>query len=130
MTQNNQNKFLSIESLFTQASQVIEQARNTAYRQVNEVLVHRNWLIGQLIAKEELKGDDRAEYGASIIKVLSKRLTVVYGKGFTKSNLYSFVRFHEMFPEIFHTVSGKSKLLLSWSHYRTLIQELNTEARE
>lgn len=132
MTRNNQNKSLSIivESLFAQTSQVIEQARDTAYRQVNEVLVHRNWIIGQLIAKEELKGEERAEYGTSLIKGLSKRLTMVYGKGFTKSNLYSFVRFHEMFPEIFHTVCGKSQILLSWSHYRTLIQELNTEARE
>ncbi len=34
-----------------------------------------------------------------------------------------------MFPEIFHAVSGKSPLLLSWTHYRTLIQELNPDAR-
>jgi len=34
-----------------------------------------------------------------------------------------------MFPEIFHTVCGKSSILLSWSHYRTLIQEFNKDAR-
>lgn len=34
-----------------------------------------------------------------------------------------------MFPNIFHAVSGKSRVLLSWTHYRILIQELNNEAR-
>ena len=119
----------TIESLYNQASSVIEQARETAYRQVNEALVKRNWELGKLIAEEELKGQDRAVYGASIIKGLAKRLTAVYGKGFTKTNLYSFTSFYEMFPKIFHAVSGKSSVLLSWTHYRTLIQELNSDAR-
>lgn len=115
--------------LLVQAAQLIEQARKTAYRQINETLVRRNWLLGKLIAEEELKGENRAKYGAEVIKWLSKHLTAVYGKGFTKSNLYNFTRFYEMFPKIFHTVSGKSAILLSWSHYRTLIQELNDDAR-
>ena len=120
----------SFENIFNQASELVEQARNTAYRQVNETLVRRNWLLGKLIAEEELKGNDRALYGAEIIKWLSKRLTSAYGKGFTKTNLYSFTRFYELFPQIFHTVSGKSEAILSWSHYRTLIQEINNEARQ
>lgn len=120
----------SFEIIFNRASELVEQARSTAYRQINETLVRRNWLLGKLIVEEELKGEDRAVYGAEVIKWLSKRLTSVYGKGFTKTNLYSFARFYEYFPEIFHTVSGKSVGLLSWSHYRTLIQELNDDARK
>lgn len=119
----------SLDDIFNRASELVEQARNTAYRQINETLVRRNWHLGKLIVEEELKGKDRATYGAEIIKWLSRRLTSAYGKGFTKTNLYSFARFYEMFPQIFHTVSGKSELLLSWSHYRTLIQELNSDAR-
>ncbi|MDE6795749.1 MAG: hypothetical protein K2J63_10675 [Muribaculaceae bacterium] len=64
-----------------------------------------------------------------MIKGLSKRLTKAYGKGFTKTNLYSFTNFYKMFPKIFHTLCGKSINLLSWGHYRTLIQELNKDAR-
>ena len=116
--------------LFNQASTVIEQARSTAYRQINETLVRRNWEIGRLIAEEELKGEDRAKYGATIIKELSKRLTDTYGKGFTKTNLYGFTQFYKMFPNIFHTLCGKFNRILSWSHYRTLIQELNDDARK
>lgn len=119
----------TIDALYNQASVVIEQARETAYRQVNEALVKRNWELGKLIAEEELNGQDRAIYGVAIIKALSKRLTNTFGKGFTKTNLYSFTNFYKMFPEIFHTLCGKSLNLLSWSHYRTLIQELNSNAR-
>lgn len=92
--------------------------------------MRRNWELGQIIAEEELNGQDRAQYGASVIKELSKRLTATYGKGFTKTNLYSYVNFYNMFPQIFHTMCGKSATLLSWSHYRTLLQELNDEARQ
>lgn len=119
-----------IEPLYNRASTIIEDARVRAYRQVNENLVRRNWELGQIIAEEELNGQDRAQYGASVIKELSKRLTATYGKGFTKTNLYSYVNFYNMFPQIFHTMCGKSATLLSWSHYRTLLQELNDEARQ
>lgn len=119
-----------IEPLYNRASAIIEDARAKAYRQVNENLVRRNWELGQIIAEEELNGEDRAKYGASIIKELSKRLTAKYGKGFTKTNLYGYVNFYNMFPRIFHTACGKSSGLLSWSHYRTIIQELNDEARQ
>lgn len=119
-----------IEPLYSRASTIIEEARVKAYRQINENLVRRNWELGQIIAEEELNGEDRAQYGASVIKELSKRLTANYGKGFTKTNLYSYVNFYNMFPRIFHSGSGKSPDLLSWTHYRALIQELNDDARQ
>ena len=79
--------------------------------------------------EEERKGSERAEYGAALIKMLSKKLTEAFGKGFTKTNLYSFAKFYECFPEIFHSVSGKSDSLLSWTHYRIVLQELDADAR-
>jgi len=106
---------------------IIEGARASAYHAVNVALVQRNWLIGRRIAEEELHGGDRAEYGMEIIKTLSKELTDEHGKGFTKTNLYSFYQFYKTFPEIFHTACGKS--LLSWSHYRTLLQVKDDKAR-
>ena len=56
-------------------------------------LVQRNWLIGYRIAEEELQGDNRAEYGASIIKKLAKELTAEYGKGYTKKICIIFICF-------------------------------------
>ena len=37
---------------------------------VNTILLQRNRLIGYRIAEEELTGENRAEYGAKIIKSL------------------------------------------------------------
>mgnify|MGYP004451574005 CR=1 FL=1 len=107
------------DNLLIDARSIIEQAKVSAYRSVDYILVCRNWLLGKRIAVEELKGE-RAMYGAKTIKMLAEELTKEYGKGFTKTNLYQFVSFYNSFPDIFHTVSGKFSIRLSWSHYRTL----------
>ncbi|MGM9801755.1 MAG: DUF1016 N-terminal domain-containing protein [Candidatus Limisoma sp.] len=122
MSKSNEKYSIEIEPIYQRASSIIENARTTAYKRINEALVRRNWEIGQLIVEEERKGNKRADYGVALIKVLSKRLTKAYGKGFTKTNLYSFARFYEFFPEIFHSVSGKSGQLLTWTHYRIVVQ--------
>ena len=70
-----------------------------------------------------------AQVSFDIIKKLSKELTEKYGKGFTKTNLYSFYSFYKYFPDIFHTPCGKSSIRLSWSHYRTLLQVKDSTAR-
>lgn len=74
--------------------------RSVARRAVNVTLVQRNWLLGKRIAEEELDGEDRADYGAEVIKKLAKELTKEYGRGFSRTNLYQFRQFYEMFPEI------------------------------
>ena len=123
------NKFQKTENILNDVQNIIEVSQKEAYRAVNTILSQRNWLIGYRIAEEELLGEDRAEYGANIIKKLSKELTEKYGKGFTKTNLYSFYSFYKYFPDIFHTPCGKSSIRLSWSHYRTLLQVKDSTAR-
>lgn len=122
-------KYEVSSDLLHDLSAIIDEARHKAYTAVNVVMVQRNWLLGRRIAEEELKGGDRAEYGAKIIEELSKELTLNFGKGFAKSNLYQFTLFYKEFPSIFHTASGKSSILLSWSHYRTLLQVDDEAAR-
>ena len=109
---------------------IIETSQNNAYKAVNHALIQRNWLIGYRITQEELNGQNRAEYGAEVIKRLSIELTELYGKGFTKSNLYSYSLFFKTFPQIFQTPSGKSERLLSWSHYAALLQVKDKTARD
>ena len=87
-------------------------------------------LIGYRIAEEELKGQDRANYGKEIIKKISKELADKYGKGFDSRNLYYFLNFYKTFPNILNAVSSKSNALLSWTHYRTLLQVLDKDARD
>lgn len=123
-------KYSKTDNVFTDICSIIESARDYAFHSVNIALVERNWLIGYRIAEEELKGQDRANYGTEIIKKLAKELTKEYGKGFDSRNLYYFLNFYKTFPNILNTVCSKSKDLLSWSHYRTLLQVLDKEARE
>lgn len=122
--------FVKTNDILKDMCGIIESSREVAYRAVNATLVQRNWLIGYRIAEEELQGEGRAEYGAEIIKRLAKELTAEYGKGFTKTNLYHFYSFYKAYPEIFHTPSGKFNVLLSWSHYRTLLQVNDKAARD
>ena len=122
--------YVSTDNLLSDVRMIIDSARTKAYAAVNVALVERNWLLGKRIAEEELQGENRAEYGANVIIRLSKDLTDEYGKGFNKSNLYQFCEFYKSFPEIFHTACGKSAILLSWSHYRTLLQVYDKKARD
>ena len=39
------------------------------------------------------KGNAKAEYGAASLKLLSKELTNLYGRGFSRSNLQSMRKF-------------------------------------
>lgn len=140
--------------LFQDACIIIDQAQATAYRQVNETLIKRNWLLGMRIQHEVLD-DKRAEYGDRVVKVLAKELTEKYGEGFTWRNLYNYIDFYSTYSgfflrengesanaqtilhalsakseNIFHALRAKSPIRLSWTHYRIILQENKKEARE
>lgn len=132
-TNNNQEmiiKYQNTDNVLEDVCSIIESARDYAYKSVNIALVERNWFIGYRIAEEELKGENRANYGKEIIKKLSKELKGEYGKGFDARNLYYCLKFYKMFPNILNTACAKSNMLLSWSHYRTLLQVEDEKARE
>ena len=123
-------KYQNTDNVLEDVCSIIESARDYAYKSVNIALVERNWLIGYRIAEEELKGNDRADYGLEIVKKLSKELTKQYGKGFDRSNLYRFLSFYKNFPQIVDALSRQSGNLLSWTHYRTLLQVFDKKARD
>ena len=121
--------FVQTDDILKDMCGIIEFSREAAYHAVNTALVQRNWLLGYRIASEELQGEKRAEYGMEVIKKLSKELTKDYGKGFDYSSLYKFVRFYKAFPNILDSPSPKSAPLLSWTHYRALLQVEDEKAR-
>lgn len=53
---------------------------------------------GRKIVEEEQNGVERAKYGRSLIKELSRRLTADFGRGFDKRNLWSVRQFYLAFP--------------------------------
>ena len=77
------DNFHKTDNILNDVQTIIEVSQKEAYRSVNTILSQRNWLIGYRIAEEELAGEERAEYGAEVIKKLSRELTKRYGKGYT-----------------------------------------------
>lgn len=104
--------YKNTSNLLTDVRQIIDQTRELAFRSVNVAMLQRNWHLGKRISEEILQDEDRAEYGSQVIVQLSKELTQIYGKGFTKSYLYNYVRFYKTFPNIFQSPIGQSKLLI------------------
>lgn len=86
--------------------------QQTASKHVNRVLVETYWQIGQYIIEFEQQGHQKADYGAELLKRLSKDLKTKHGKGFSRRNLLDMRRFYLKYP-IWQTLSAK----LSWSHY-------------
>ena len=121
--------YVHSDDLLEDSRNIIESARHFAYKAVNTALVQRNWLLGKRIAEEELDSSGRAEYGKKVIVNLSKQLTALYGNSLDATNLYKFLAFYKAFP-ILDTLCPKSCNLLSWSHYRTLLQVSDPVARE
>lgn len=126
--------------IFAEARGIIDNARSNAYRHINYELVLRNWRLGKLIAEDELEQQKRAQYGLKTIVVLSQYLTETYGRGFSRRDLYNYLSFYRLKHDLFvlknqsgkivYSLSAQSQGLLSWTHYRTLLQELNDDARD
>ena len=115
----------SIENLYKEIRQVIEDARNKVYRAANQEMVKAYWHTGRLIVEEEQHGEQRAEYGKELIKHLSKRLKAEYGRGFTPTNLKYMRQFYNTFEKS-HALRGE----LSWTHYRLLLKVEREDARQ
>jgi predicted nuclease of restriction endonuclease-like (RecB) superfamily len=97
----------------------IDSARIRVAAGVNAEMVMLYWNIGNRI-RQDLLGEERAAYGKSIVATVAQQLTQAYGAGFGRANLFSMIRFAELYPEIriVQTLSGK----LSWSHFVILMK--------
>ena len=124
------DNFVKTDDILKDMCGIIESSQKSAYQAVNIALVQRNWLLGYRIAEEELGGQERSEYGLQVIKKLSKELTNRYGKGYDRGTLYRCLKFYKMFPEIVATLGQQSGVILSWSHYRVLLQVEDKAARD
>ena len=85
---------------------LINEARNHIASEYNSTQALLCWLIGKRIDDEILKSE-RAEYGETIVDSLSKYLSLTYGKGYSRPNLFRMIKFAKSFPnrEIVSTLS-------------------------
>lgn len=124
-----------IETLYQNASNYIERARQNIHRTIDAEMVKAYWCIGRDIVEEEQQGRKRAEYGSSLLKELSVKLMKKYGEGFSLSTLHDIRKFYVTYPDIVVHHAGHDefkkgfKLNLGWIHYRALMRVPNLEAR-
>ena len=92
--------------LVTQISDLCENAKNKAAIAVNTELLNANWQTGQYIVEFEQGGNAKAKYGDKLLVNLSKDLTRLKGRGFSRSNLNYMRKLYLAFP-ICETLSHK-----------------------
>jgi predicted nuclease of restriction endonuclease-like (RecB) superfamily len=130
-------------SLYKEIKNILQEARQSAYRSVNFAMVIAYWKIGKSIVEEEQKGKIKAVYGTSLLKEISVQLTADFGKGYSETNLKYFRQFYLTFSfdENSHALSDQSNVTvnrkshalrgeLTWTHYRLLMKVENEVARD
>jgi predicted nuclease of restriction endonuclease-like (RecB) superfamily len=105
------------QELIERISQRYVAGQAQAVRSVNEVIIETNWEIGKYIVEYEQEGSPKAKYGVKLLETLSRDLTLLHGRGFSRPNLNNMRMFYLYFP-ICQTLSNK----LSWSHYCEIIK--------
>lgn len=130
---------LQNSDFISRAIVLLHSARQQMVRNVNFIMVQTYFEIGRMIIEEEQNGKERADYGKSLLKELSKVLTKEFGKGFSITNIQQMRNFYLVYQKQ-QTVSANSvkaiqqtvtaNFQLSWSHYLKLMRIDNENERK
>lgn len=110
------------QQLIDSIEHLLAESKRQVASTINTILLNTYWQIGKYIVEYEQAGNEKADYGSRLLRRISDDLTLRFGKGFSKSNIYQMRKFYLTFPK-FQTASGKSEIeasayhKLSWSHY-------------
>lgn len=135
-----------VEVLFNKISILIETARKRTAFAINAAMVYANYETGRYIIEDEQKGNCRAQYGKSVLKKLSLKLTAKFGKGWSVESLTLCRKFYAVYSvnsNIVNTVYDMrdsvndvyqiglfpQRFTLSWSHYLILMRIDNPDER-
>ena len=102
--------------MYLEIKDLIESSKRKAYVAVNTILLDLYWHIGENIVNNLQKGEKRAKYGESILKNLSIRFTLEYGKGYSLTNMKNMRKFY-----LYYQKGQSMPDQLSWSHYQELL---------
>ncbi len=117
---------LTNNNIYQEIKELLYSAKNRVYQTINTTMTETYFQIGKRIVEEEQGGEIRAEYGKSLLKLISVQLINEFGKGFSVDNLENMRRFYLAFQKS-ETVSRKFEL--SWSHYIFLTRIENIDER-
>lgn len=118
-------------NLYARIAELLQAARQTVVRAVNQTMVYTYFEIGRMIVEGEQEGKHRAEYGKQVLEELSNQLSAEFGKGFSIVNLRQMRAFYLAYS-IQQTASAELQIprfQLSWSHYIKLMRITNPDER-
>ena len=118
---------ISYRNLLNDIRGLIESGRRDAYASIEQAAILTYWNIGRKIVEEEQHGQNRAEYGKQVIKMLANELSLEYGSAFSKRNLDYYRQFYLTFNDF--SIVNTRVHNLSWSHFRRLLSVANPDAR-
>ena len=107
----------SYQNLIVKISATYAQGQVKAAHVINVQLLETYWQIGEHIVEFEQGGNVRAEYGKALISKLATDLSVLHGKGFSRSNIVYMRLLYLNYP-----ISQKPSHQLSWSHFVELLK--------
>jgi len=119
------NKNIEYQQLIGQIGSTYQTAKSKIISAVNTEMLHAYWQIGKDIIEFEQGGRRKADYGLQLLENLAKDLSLMHGKGFSRSNLTYMRLLYTKYP-ICETLSHK----LTWSHYYELLKVEDDLARE
>lgn len=93
---------MQYKSLISSIDETHQTLQQSAVKAVNSHITLRNWLIGYYIVEFEQNGEERAQYGAKLLKELANSFKI---KGLGETNLKQCRKFFQLYPQMCQTVS-------------------------
>jgi len=112
-------------TFYADVKSIIVDARKSAVRSVDVQRVLMYWRLGERIFVEEQRGEDRAAYGAYIVKNLAYAIEPEFGSGFSVRQLERARQFYRTFP-----IASALRTQLNWMQYKLLIAISDEYKRE
>ena len=86
-----------LDNTFIRIAQIIEEARDNAYRKVNEELILMYWRVGQFLSKKSKEANYGDGYIDSLSEYIKNRFPGI--KGFNRRGLYRMKQFYETYVD-------------------------------
>ena len=113
------------DELLVEIRSLVKNAKNKAFVEVNTVILKTYWEIGRQISLKEVDESLDIQSSRELLNELSKKLTLEFGKGYSRSNL-TYMRLFFLEFKTGVTLSHQ----LSWSHYIELLKVDNELERQ
>ena len=110
------------DALFERISTLIDLAHRKVKTAIDTAMVYTYYGVGHYIVEDEQQGEHRAQYGKSVLKNLSAKLTDKYGEGWSVETLDKCRKFYRIYSSSGISSTPQTKLKIVHS-----VDEIHSE---